>query len=97
VSVNLSAEHSNFLGVVDGGLVMSLADYAFACSCNSFGPKRVAVQFNTSFISAPVLEGELLAEGITIHAGKTIAVTEITVSDARGRIVAKATGTAVAR
>ena len=97
VSVNLSAEHINFLGYVDGGLVMSLADYAFACSCNTFGQARVAAQFSTNFVSAPVLEGELVAQGNTIHVGKTLAVTEISVSDASGRIVAKAIGTAITK
>ncbi len=97
VSVAYSVEHTNFLGLIDGGLLMSLADYAFACSCNTFGQTRVAAQFSTNFISAPVAKGELLAEARTIHAGKTIALTEITVTDARGRVIAKATGTAITK
>lgn len=97
VSVTLRPEHANFLGMTDGGLVMSLADYAFACSCNTFGQARVAAQFSTNFISAPSLTGELLAEGRTIHAGKTMALTEISVTDGSGRIIAKATGTAITR
>jgi len=97
VSVTLGPEHSNFLGTIDGGLVMSLADYAFACSCNTFGQVRVAGQFSTNFISAPALKGELIAEGKTIHAGRTMALTEITVTEASGRIIAKAMGTAITK
>ena len=97
VSVVLRSEHINFLGMIHGGLVMSLADYAFECSCNTFGQARVALQFSTNFISAPALEGELLAEARTVHAGETIALTEISVTDASGRIIAKATGTAITR
>ena len=97
VSVTLRPEHANFLGVTDGGLVMSLADYAFACSCNTFGQARVAAQFSTNFMSAPVMKGKLVAEGRTIHAGKTMALTEISVTDARGKAIAKATGTAIVK
>ena len=97
VSVTLSPAHTNFLGVTDGGLVMSLADYAFACSCNTFGQPRVAAQFSTNFISAPALNGDLVAEGKTIHAGKTMALTEISITDATGTLIAKATGTALTK
>ena len=97
VSVTLRPEHANFLGMIDGALVMSLADYAFACSCNTFGQTRVAVQFSTNFISAPALRGDLLAEARTIHAGKTVALTEISITDARGKVIAKATGTAITK
>ena len=97
VSVTLRPEHANFGGTIDGGLVMSLADYAFGCSCNTFGQTRVAAQFSTNFISAPTLKGDLLAEARTIHAGKTMALTEISVTDASGRVVAKATGTAITK
>ena len=97
VAVTLRVEHTNFFGIVHGGLVMSLADYAFACSCNSFGKPRVAVQFSTNFISAPATDGDLVAEAKTVYAGESMALTEISIIDARGRMVARATGTAMAR
>ena len=97
VAVTLRPEHTNFLGMIDGGLVMSLADYAFACSGNTFGQVRVAAQFSTNFISASAIKGELIAEGKTIHAGRTMALTEITVVDATGKLIAKATGTAITK
>jgi acyl-CoA thioesterase len=97
VVVTLRPEHVNFLGVVDGGLVMSLADCAFGCSVNTFGQVRVAAQFSTNFIAAPTLNSELIAEGKTIHAGKTLALTEITVTESTGKLIAKATGTAITK
>ena len=95
ISVEIAPHHLNFLGAVDGGLIMSLADYAFACSCNTFGQKRVAVQFDTHCLSASPLEGTLTAEGKTVHAGKTTALTEITVTASSGKLIAKATGVAI--
>ena len=97
LSVTLRSDHTNFLGMIDGGFIMSLADFAFACSGNTFGQVRVAAQFSTNFISAPSVGDQLFAEGKTIHAGKTMALTEITVTDASGRIIAKATGTAITK
>ena len=97
VSVTLRREHTNFLGLTDGGLVMSLADYAFGCSCNTFGQFRVAAQFSTNFISAPAIGDDLLAEGRTVHAGKTMALTEISITDSSGKLIAKAVGTAITK
>ena len=97
VAITLGPEHINFLGGVDGGLVMSLADYAFACSVNTFGQVRVAAQFSTNFIAAPALNSELIAEGKTIYAGRIMAVTEITVTEASGKLIAKAMGTAITK
>lgn len=94
VSVDPGEQHRNFMGGIDGGLIMSLADYAFACSCNTFGDVRVAAQFSTSFIAAPEEGKEMIAEGRTIHAGKKVAITEITVTQG-DRLIARATGTAI--
>ena len=95
VSVTLRPECANFMGITDGGLVLSLADNAFACSCNTLGQTRVAAQFSINFISSPFLGSELVAEAKTVHDGKTMAITEVSVTDDRGRTIARATGTAI--
>jgi acyl-CoA thioesterase len=94
VAVNLDDRHRNFMGGIDGGVIMSLADYAFACACNTFGDVRVAAQFSTSFIAAPKTKGEMVAEGRTIHAGRKVSITEISVTQ-DGELIARATGTAI--
>jgi acyl-CoA thioesterase len=96
VTAKLSTDYSNFRGGTDGGFIMSLADYAFACSCNSFGPPRVAIQFGVNFIAAPQAAAELVAEARTIHHGKSLSLTEITVTDFTGKLIARASGTALA-
>jgi acyl-CoA thioesterase len=49
-------------GIVHGGLVFTLADTAFACACNSWGPVTVAAAAEIAFV-APARHGdELLAE-----------------------------------
>src|SRR5215471_6190707 len=45
-----------------GGLIFALADTAFACACNSFGPVTVAASAEIVFI-APARAGAVLAAG----------------------------------
>jgi acyl-CoA thioesterase len=42
-----------------GGYVFLLADTAFACACNTHGPRTVAATASITFL-APVTEGDLL-------------------------------------
>jgi len=97
VAVTIRPEHFSFLGTTDGTLVMSLADYAYACSVNTLGGIRVALQSNINFLAAAPSEGEITAEAITVHAGRSVAVMAMSVADGNGRVIAKATGTAMAR
>ena len=97
VAVTIRPEHYSFLGTTDGSLVMSLADYAYACAVNTLGGIRVALQSNINFLAAAPAEGEITAEAKTAHAGRTIAVMDMSVANGNGRIIAKATGTAMTR
>jgi acyl-CoA thioesterase len=46
-------------GICHGGLIFSLADTAFACACNSWGPVTVAAECDIVFI-APASGGDVL-------------------------------------
>jgi acyl-CoA thioesterase len=46
-------------GIAHGGFVFSLADTAFACACNSFGPPTVASGAEIVFV-APARTGDTL-------------------------------------
>ena len=48
--------------ICHGGLIFSLADTAFACACNSWGPVTVAADCNIVFIAAARLGDTLEAE-----------------------------------
>ena len=97
VAVTIRPEHASFLGATDGSLVMSLADYAFASSVNTLGATRVALQENIHFVATAPSKGELVAEARAVHVGKIIAVMDMSVTDDTGRIIARATGTAITR
>jgi acyl-CoA thioesterase len=49
-------------GIAHGGLVFALADTAFACACNSWGPVTVAAAAEIVFIAPARLGDELHAD-----------------------------------
>lgn len=97
MAVTLRPDHANFLGGVDGALIASLADCTVACACNTLGQVRVGLQSSINYISGPSLKGELFAEARVFHAGRTIALTDVTITDSNGKVVARSTSTALAR
>lgn len=97
LAVKLEPKHANFLGTPHGALIASLADCALAVACNTYGREYVGIAFNVVFTGTASLEGELFAEARTFHPGRTTNVTEITVTDERGKLIARATGTSLAR
>ncbi len=48
--------------IAHGGVVFLLADSAFACACNSYGPTTVAASADITFIAPARLGDELVAE-----------------------------------
>lgn len=54
------ASHDNFIGVVHGGALFSLADAALAAASNSWGRVCVALSVDAQFLAAPPL-GQPLA------------------------------------
>lgn len=57
--MTVRADMVNGHGSAHGGVVFSLADTAFACACNSYGPTTVAASADIVFI-APVHAGDVL-------------------------------------
>jgi len=49
-------------GICHGGIVFSLADTAFACACNSWGPVTVAASCDIVFVAAARVADVLIAE-----------------------------------
>jgi acyl-CoA thioesterase len=57
--MTVRADMLNGHGSCHGGLIFSLADTAFACACNSWGPVTVAAGCDIVFI-APARDGDVL-------------------------------------
>jgi acyl-CoA thioesterase len=95
VTMKLTADHMNFNGLVFGGIVMSIADQAFAYATNSLVSPSIATQFNIHLIAGASPGDELIAECRVIKSGRRIGVSEMTVTNQAGKLIAKATGTTV--
>jgi acyl-CoA thioesterase len=95
IAMKLTPEHLNFNGMVFGGIVMAVADQAFAYATNSLVSPSIATQFNIHLISGAVVGDELIAECRVIKSGRRIGVSEMTVTNQDGKLIAKATGTTV--
>jgi uncharacterized protein (TIGR00369 family) len=86
-------EHLNSFGVTHGGASMTLLDVTMATAARSVAPEMgvVTIEMKTSFMQAA--QGPLVAQGRLIHRTATMAFTEATVFDAKGRVCTHATGT----
>jgi acyl-CoA thioesterase len=95
VTMKLTPEHLNFNGMVFGGIIMAIADQAFAYGTNSLVTPSIATQFNIHLISGAGVGDELTAECRVVKSGRRIGVSEMTVTNQDGKLIAKATGTTV--
>jgi acyl-CoA thioesterase len=95
IAMKLTPEHLNFNGMVFGGIVMAVADQAFAYATNSLVSPSIATQFNIHLISGAAAGDTLTAECHVIKSGRRIGVSEMTVTNQAGKLIAKATGTTV--
>jgi acyl-CoA thioesterase len=62
--MTVRADMANGYGLAHGGLVFSLADTAFACACNSFGPSAVAAAAEIVFVASARVGDVLTAEAL---------------------------------
>jgi acyl-CoA thioesterase len=95
ISMKLKPEYRNFNGLIFGGIVMSAADQAFAYATNSLRSPSIASQFNIHLIAGAGVDDELIAECRVLKSGRRIGVSEMTVTNQDGKLIAKATGTTV--
>jgi len=93
VSLKITKERTNSVGMTHGGVVFALADCAFAEAVN-FGEKQaVAVQVSINFLK-PSLEGDVLtAEASQISEGKNFSLCDVKVSK-ENRLIASFSGLA---
>ncbi len=95
VAMKLLPEYQNFNGFIFGGIIMALADQAFAYASNSLAYPSLASQFNIHFISSASVNDELTAECRVVRSGRRVGISEMTVTNQDGKLIAKATGTTI--
>jgi acyl-CoA thioesterase len=91
--LRLAERHLNGVGVVQGGAVFTLADFAFAVACNTAGPVALAIDVAISFLAA-TRSGTLTATATEVSRSSKLSRVEVEVRDAAGARVALFHGTA---
>jgi acyl-CoA thioesterase len=93
VRMRLRPDHLNGVGVVQGGAVFTLADFAFAVASNSHGTVAVALDTSITFARA-ARTGVLTAEAREESVSRRVSVCTVRVTDGKGEVVALFRGTA---
>lgn len=86
-------------GVVQGGLIVTLADHCIYLAVRSVMKEdetTLTVELKVNFI-APVAGGELTAEARIVSRGNRILVGEVDVRDDVGTLIVRALGTSIVR
>ena len=94
-SMTIQDKHRQAAGVVQGGIIVTLADYAFNRAVRSIlDPDQgaVTVELKLNFI-APARDGELTATARIVSAGRRIIVGDMEVTDHRQTVIARGLGT----
>ena len=93
ISYTAQPEHLNSFGVTHGGALMTLLDVSMATAARSDVPEQgvVTIEMKTSFMQPAV--GPLVARGTLVQRTASLAFTQSTIFDARGRACASAMGT----
>ncbi|MDD3853994.1 MAG: PaaI family thioesterase [Syntrophomonadaceae bacterium] len=72
VVVTSKVEHTNPLGLIHGGLIMSLVDAAMGNAVRSLGIRGVTVDCSTAFLSSAALGEKITARGRVLKSGKSL-------------------------
>jgi uncharacterized protein (TIGR00369 family) len=93
VEIAIAKEHMNPFGGLHGGAIASAIDTAAYWSAYCDLPEEsglVSIDLQVDFL-APVSRGSIIVKGQRIKAGKTICLTEASMSDRDGRVLAHGT------
>ena len=91
--LRLKGHHRNGIGLIQGGVIFTLADLAFAAAVHSRGQIAVAIHCSISYLKAA--KGDLLqAEAEEVSCGPKIAVYTVRITDASGEVISRFEGMA---
>jgi uncharacterized protein (TIGR00369 family) len=92
-------QHYNPIGVVHGGIAMTLLDSAMGCAVQTRMPAGggyTTLEAKTNLVRAVTTDtGALRAVGKVLHAGKRVATAEARLEDREGKLYAHATSTCI--
>ncbi len=90
VSMNIEAHHRNAVGIVMGGAIFTLADFAFAVASNHENQGTVSLSANITFLKASK-GNKLIAKAECVRNGRTTCYYRVSVTDNTGALIAEIT------
>ncbi|MBP5553352.1 MAG: PaaI family thioesterase [Lachnospiraceae bacterium] len=91
-TMELDERHLNANGGIMGGVMFTLADFAFAALSNNIHRPTVAQQVSINYLAAP--KGKTLkARAELIKSGRSSTIIQVKITDETGREIALFTGT----
>ena len=91
-SVTIDNRHLNGAGIIQGGVLFTLADYALASAANSREKVSVSIETSMSFIKG-VSSGKVFATAKEVSVGRTLARYDVPVTTGDGTLIAMLHGT----
>ncbi|NLI38342.1 MAG: PaaI family thioesterase [Clostridiaceae bacterium] len=92
VQMEVQPHHLNGVGLVQGGAIFTLADYAFAAASNSKGSATLGISANISFFRTP--KGRLLtAKAKEVSSTNRLCSYNVDVLDEDNELIARLTAT----
>jgi acyl-CoA thioesterase len=91
--LQVEERHLNSIGTVQGGVIFTLADFAFGVAVKTGGKVAPAISTNLSFLKA-TRSGTLYAEATEISRSRKLSVCTVRVTNDAGELVALFQGTA---
>jgi uncharacterized protein (TIGR00369 family) len=95
VELDIGVQHGNPMGTVHGGVLCVIADTAMGLAYGATlgeGEGFATIELKINFVR-PIRRGSLVADAVVVQQGRRIGLTECSVTDAKGRLIAKATST----
>jgi uncharacterized protein (TIGR00369 family) len=93
--IDADQRHHNPMGTLHGGILCDIADSAMGMAYASTlgeGESFTTLELKINFLR-PVIRGRLTAEGTIVQQGRTTGMTECSVTDESGRLIARAVST----
>lgn len=88
LTMKVRAEMLNGFAICHGGLITTLADTAFAYSCNSYNEQTVASGLSMDFVAPGRLNDILVAEAKEVSQAGRTGVYDVTVKKESGELIA---------
>ncbi len=92
MELTVAKHHCNGHGMCHGGVIFALADSAFAFACNSRNQVTVAQHNSITYIASGRLGDRLRAEATEISLRGRSGVTDVTVTNQSGTVIAEFRG-----